>query len=295
MINTTPLISVIMPVYNGEEFLDKAIESILNQSFQNFEFIIINDGSKDNSQSVIEKYADRRIRLINRENKGLPATLNECISLANGEYIARQDQDDISDINRLKKQVDYLLNNEDYLIVGSKAKYIDENGVSLSQMPFLPISYEQILTFLPIENPFIHGSVMFNAKVKNLNIKYKENCFVEDYNFWYELLKYGKGHNLEEILYIYRIHSSNYCKTFSKQQIDDIKIVKNNIINFYLKDKNIIKLISINAFENNINDFKINELRNNMKQLLKLFIISKMYKKYFYELLVYLKVFYLKN
>ncbi|MEQ4894891.1 glycosyltransferase family A protein, partial [Escherichia coli] len=114
MEDTKELITVIMPVYNAEKYIYESIKSILVQSYSNFEFIIINDGSKDSSGKIIENFLDdTRIRYINRENKGLVFTLNEAISLSRGNYIARMDADDISHPLRLEKQLNFLLENPD--------------------------------------------------------------------------------------------------------------------------------------------------------------------------------------
>ena len=109
MTNTQPKISVLMPVYNCEKFLKKAIDSILNQTFDNFEYIIINDGSTDNTLNIIKSYKDKRIKIINNsKNLGISRSLNKGIRQAKGEYIARHDSDDISDLNRFKLQLEYL-------------------------------------------------------------------------------------------------------------------------------------------------------------------------------------------
>ncbi|SVC41049.1 uncharacterized protein METZ01_LOCUS293903, partial [marine metagenome] len=109
-----PLITVLMPVYNGAKYLNEAIDSILNQTFQNFEFIIIDDGSTDDSVKIIKSYDDNRIRLVeNRNNLGQSETLNKGLSLTRGKYIARMDQDDISMPERLKKQFEFMENNSD--------------------------------------------------------------------------------------------------------------------------------------------------------------------------------------
>ena len=116
-----PLISVVMSVYNGEKYLKRSIDSILNQTFKDFEFIIINDGSTDKSLEIIKSYDDDRIVLIDQENKGLTKSLNIGIKTASGKYIARQDADDVSLPDRLKKQVDFLEVREDVVLLGCRA------------------------------------------------------------------------------------------------------------------------------------------------------------------------------
>ena len=122
-----PEISVLMPVYNGDKFLAKAVNSILNQTFNNFEFIIINDGSTDNSLTILKSFNDKRINIINNtENKGITFALNKGLKSAKGKYIARQDQDDISDPNRFLLQIEYL-EKHNIDLVDTNFIFIDEN------------------------------------------------------------------------------------------------------------------------------------------------------------------------
>ena len=122
-----PKISVLMPVYNGVQFLDRSIKSILSQTFYNFEYIIINDGSTDGSLKIINSYKDSRIKIINySKNMGITFALNNGLNIAKGDYIARQDQDDISLPNRFMLQIEYLENN-DIDLVDTNFIFIDEN------------------------------------------------------------------------------------------------------------------------------------------------------------------------
>ncbi len=127
---TSKNVSVIMPVYNGERYLEAAVESILNQTFSDFEFIITDDGSTDTSLALLRRYANRdpRIRLISRPNTGYVKALIEAVPLAKGKYIARMDADDISLPERFERQVRFLEQNPDYAVVGSKVLLIDSDG-----------------------------------------------------------------------------------------------------------------------------------------------------------------------
>ena len=128
MIESSPIVTVLMPVYNAEKYLAEAINSILNQTFTNYELLIINDGSTDKSEEIILKYSDKRIRYIkNDKNIRLVATLNKGIELAKGKYIARMDADDISVPTRLEKQITLLENNEDIGVCGSFLYVFGEN------------------------------------------------------------------------------------------------------------------------------------------------------------------------
>ena len=234
------LISVILPVYNGEKYLKKAIDSILNQSYQNFEFIIINDGSKDNSINIINQYAitDSRIRVINRKNLGLIATLNEAIEQSRGKYIARMDQDDISLSKRLQLQYDYMSKNNldicggDFIIINEKGKRI---GVGI-----VPKTYEEIVLTLGFNVPFAHPSVLIKKEflIKN-KLKYGKDGkkYAEDLDMWMMMFNMGAtfGNVNDEVLK-YRIVSTSMSRVNSKKIAEEIKIQfsdfrkKNNIV-----------------------------------------------------------------
>ena len=157
-----PKISVIMSVHNNEKFLKKSIQSILNQSYQNFEFIIINDGSTDNSKKIIDliKYKNKKIKFYNfRKRRGLATRLNFAIKKSKGLYIARMDADDFSKKNRLQVQKNFLDKNKGVSVVGSNAKYIDEKYKFIKNTDLL-IDSEDIRNSIYIRNPIIHSSVL---------------------------------------------------------------------------------------------------------------------------------------
>ena len=157
------LLTVLMSVYNGSRFLREAIESILNQTFYDFEFIIINDGSTDRTAEILATYQDKRIRIVrNSDNIGLTKSLNEGLKLARGKYIARQDADDISLPKRLERQISYLEAQPDIALLGTWANSIDERGKILWEMR--PPSDPSLLRWsMLFNNNMIHSSVMFNA------------------------------------------------------------------------------------------------------------------------------------
>lgn len=202
------LISVILPVYNGEKYLKEAIESILNQTYTNFEFIIIDDGSKDSSLEIIREYEkeDERIVVVSRENKGLIATLNEGMERAKGKYIARMDQDDISLPERFERQIKVMKNNN-IMVCGTYTKVIDEDGKYIKD-EIVPTQDDEIVKkLLECTNPLFHPTVMFK---KFDNIFYNElahNC--EDYELWLKYTEIGKIENLPEYLLKYRIELSS--------------------------------------------------------------------------------------
>lgn len=161
-----PPISVIMPVYNAEKFLDESIESILNQTFKDFEFIIIDDGSTDNSLKIIRKYKkkDKRIKvLINKKNQGIAETRNKGLRIAKGKYIVTFDADDISLQKRLQIQYYFLERNQNIFLVGGSAIIIDENGRDFGVFKKFN-NPEKIRKKLLKSNPIINSSVMFRNK-----------------------------------------------------------------------------------------------------------------------------------
>lgn len=199
-------ISVILPVYNGAKFLREAIESVLNQSYENFEFIIINDGSTDDSLDIIKSYNDNRIVIINQNNQGLVKSLNNGLKKSKHQLIARMDADDISDVNRFYEQITFMNNHPDAAMVGTQAQIISEDGRFLytSQMPTSP---NRISEYLKKGSPFFHGSVMFRKIVLEKNGGYDENIihFVEDLILWKKLNLTNKLYNLDVPLYKYRL------------------------------------------------------------------------------------------
>lgn len=219
-----PVISVIMSVYNGEKFLVDAIESILNQTFRNFEFIIVNDGSTDTSLTIIEKYAKRdcRIRLISRENKGLTVSLNEGIASARGEWIARMDADDISLPDRFKKQIAWL-EKTGADICGGGIKLIGTWSNRVRQ------SYESsnaIALKLLFGSSFAHPTVIFRSSIARKNPYNEKAHYVEDYELWTRFATLGvKMTNCPEVVLQYRIHSQQVTERKQQQQRDNMRYI----------------------------------------------------------------------
>lgn len=213
-----PMVTVLMSVYNGEKFLKEAIESILNQTFTDFEFLIINDGSTDKSVEIIESYKDSRIRLINNEkNLKLIASLNKGVSLARGKYIARMDCDDVSMPERLEKEVNFLESNTDHGLVGTYYTVIDGEGKEQRNVSY-PSSNDLIKLFLSLNCPLAHGSIMGRAELfKQNQYGSKESYAVEDYELWTRMAKETKIHNIPEYLFKYRIYGESFSD--SKTQL----------------------------------------------------------------------------
>lgn len=241
-----PEVSIIMPVYNGEMYLGEAIESILNQTYTNFEYLIINDGSTDNSLDIIDKYArkDKRIVAISRENKGLVASLNEGIALAKGKYIARMDADDISLPNRIEQELRYLEENSDVDILGSNIEIIGD--VDKERKEGYIKWFNSSLNETNIEEKFLEGCALSHPSVmikKQLfaHLKYRDNYCAEDYDLWMRALKQGfKIRKIEEVLLQYRIHADSKSHTDQRnrrQFFDNVNIKLDYIEGKYINSK----------------------------------------------------------
>ncbi len=222
--NLTPNISVIMSVYNGEKYLKDAIESILNQTYTDFEFIITNDNSKDNSQDILEEYAkkDNRIKLFtSKKYHGMVTCLNNMLSISKGKYIARMDADDISLPERLKKQIEFLENNPNISVCGAWYVNITVEGNKINTVRFYETNDELFNNFVlsvPVANPL---SMMNKSFLLKHQIKYKtEFIFCEDYKLWLDIFdRGGKFYNLQETLLYYRNHDHQLSK--SKKELQD--------------------------------------------------------------------------
>ncbi|MCX7772823.1 MAG: glycosyltransferase [Clostridia bacterium] len=212
----TDLVSVVMPVYNGAAYLREAIESILNQTYGNFEFIIIDDGSTDDSCEIIRSFQDTRIIYVkNEHNLGISASLNKALGLAKANYIARLDCDDIASPNRLEVQLRYMKKNQDIGICGSWVQYF---GIKKGVMTY-PIYDQHIKAFLNFRNAFAHPSVMMRKSVfENYPICYSANSVIEDFKLWSQCANYTKFHNIPMRLTSYRIVESSLSHDPQKQK-----------------------------------------------------------------------------
>lgn len=205
----SPLVSIILSVYNGEKYLDESIQSILNQTFQDFEFIIIDDCSTDNSVEIIQKYKnqDTRIQFLQKEKniglKGFVENLNIGIQKSRGKYIARMDQDDFAFPTRLEKQIEYLNQQNDVFLVGSSMMLMNEDSVEYDRKDALT-SFEKIKNRMKIDNPIFHPTILFRNEP---NLYYRDKFYAsEDFDFYLRLITEGKKvENISEPLLRYRI------------------------------------------------------------------------------------------
>lgn len=241
-----PEVSVVMSVYNGEKYLREAIESILNQTFTNFEFIIIDDGSSDESVNIIKSLNDSRIVFLQQENKGLATALNRGIRAAKGKYIARMDADDKSHPARLFNQISYLKKHPDCILLGTQAIVMKENGEELFKTN-LPTDDRIIKSLLPAKNSFYHGSVIFlKMTFQKVGGYDQEIIFGQDKFLWNKLSRLGEMNNLEGAFYYYRLVPNSLSNRPHDINKEFSKIVhhvcENNFIS--LEDKKRLALLN---------------------------------------------------
>ena len=237
-----------MPVYNGEKYLREAIDSILNQTFTDFEFLIIDDGSTDNSLEIINSYQDPRINLIkNNDNQGLIYSLNRGLALAKGKYIARMDSDDISSPERLCVQIKFLDENPTIGLVGSSVQIIDNNKNHSSIVEF-PLTHFIIQWSLCFYSPFAHPSTMIKKEIlKQANGYSSQAVYVEDYDLWQRLSKITELSNLPQILLYLRKHDNNLTKVYLEKHIKNAASIRQVAIEDILK-KQIFYQLALNNF-----------------------------------------------
>ena len=206
MAATGPAVSVVLPVYNCPLYVGGAIESVLAQTFADFELILIDDGSRDETPAVLRRYIDPRIMLVTQENRGLAATLNRGIDLARGRYIARQDQDDISLPERFAKQVAYLDAHPECGLVGTWAE-IWREGARTDRAHRHPSDNSTLKFELLFNNPFVHSSVMIRksalARVGAYSTD-RNRQPPEDYELWSRIAREYEVANVPELLHRYR-------------------------------------------------------------------------------------------
>jgi glycosyltransferase involved in cell wall biosynthesis len=208
-------VSIVLPIHDGAPYVRQAIDSLLAQSFSDFELVAIDDGSRDESADIVRTYSDQRIILLQQENKGLPATLNRGIAVARGRYIARQDQDDVSLPERIAKQVEFLDSHPDIAMVGTWAEIFDESGRGgrFHRHPRDPATLKFELLF---DNPFVHSSVMLRASALEEVGDYATDRTrqpPEDYELWSRIARRYPVANIPEVLECYREVAGSMSRT----------------------------------------------------------------------------------
>ena len=217
-----PTLSVIMPVYNTALYLAEAIESILNQTFTDYEFICVDDGSTDRSLSILKEYAlkDDRFHIISRPNTGIVGALNDGLAVARGKFIARMDGDDLSTPERFTLELAFLNENPDHVAVSSQVLLIDPDGTLIGPT-YQPLTHEEIdeALFKGNSSAFIHAAMIVRRDVIQAIGGYREKYkTLEDFDLFLRLIEHGHLANHPQYLYLYRQHLKNTCYTNSQSQ-----------------------------------------------------------------------------
>lgn len=244
-----PKISVLTTVLNCEKYISESIESILNQSLRDFEYIIVNDGSTDKTPEIIDRYAakDSRVIVINNSvNLGRVPSLNKALEISKGKYIALQDADDISLPKRLQEQYSFLEKNEDYVLAGTNIVVMDEYENYISK-PMRPEDNLEAKFNLLFRCTFANPSIMFRKKViDENNIRYEENFIhAEDFRIITLISQHGKVYNLQEPLVKYRKHSNNNSVVnFDILSTGSVEIVKENMakMGFNISEEQVVRI-----------------------------------------------------
>lgn len=216
-----PLVSILIPCYNVEKYVEESLRSILNQTYKNIEIITIDDCSKDNTFDILQNLSkeDNRIKVVrNEENLKLIATLNKGISLCNGDYIARMDADDISLPSRIEEEVKFLEENKEYDIVSCQFYAFPSEHPNKKSLHHNPIHYDELQAYLLFKSGICHPAVMIRKRVfSELGLKFeKEYLHVEDYALWSKAVYLTKLANIDKPLLLYRVHQ-NQVSTLNEE------------------------------------------------------------------------------
>jgi glycosyltransferase involved in cell wall biosynthesis len=265
---SNPTLTVLMPSYNAGPYIAEAIDSVLQQTFTDFEFIIINDGSTDNTMEVLRRYTDPRIKVVDQANKGVIDSLNGGIMMAKGTFIARMDADDICLPHRLQTEYDFLGSHPEYDMVGSEADVIDKDGNFLLRLEPIGYSHQQIAEGIDKKCPFIHPSVMFR---KDMVIKaglYPKNALTfEDHMLWKKMLSIGKVCNIRQVLIKARFNPESVTIDEKWRGSKFVEIRRRSIQNGFVSDTDATALKQLIA----------NQTFNNYKQASYYAMVGKKY------------------
>ena len=213
-------LSVLLSVYNGEKFLKECIDSIISQTYENWELIVVNDGSTDKTEQIIDDYRDPRIIKINQVNKGLAFSLNRAADAAQGDILVRQDADDISKPNRFAVIAETFVHSDECSLVASNAMIVDEDGENLYERKIVKNKVDAIDKILTLENPFVHGSLAFKVskfkQCKGYDVSYPTS---QDFDFIIRMISISELIVINEPLYKLRLHPESITSRKSWRQI----------------------------------------------------------------------------
>ncbi len=295
----SPIISVILPVYNCEKYVYEAVQSVLNQTYTDFELLIIDDCSTDQTVSIIKSFSDERIQLIIKEkNSGYTDSLNYGITIAKGAFIARMDGDDICLPNRFQKQIEAMNANKEVILCGTGIQIIDSDRVLKH-----PTNHDDIKVKLCFSNTFFHPTVMFRKEAfADLNYN-REFEPAEDYDLWTRLVFKGKLMNSDEVLLQYRVHSNQISNYKNEVQKNASAIAQLRMFQVLINDETIDLKLFKQAFKwhdvSAIDDFKsVMQLyykiqhQNNQQKVYNCADFNKKLREY---RITFLKFFFVKN
>jgi glycosyltransferase involved in cell wall biosynthesis len=215
-------VSVVTSVYNGEAYLEECVNSILNQTFQDFEYIILNNGSTDRTPEILDRYTDSRLRIVHQKNLGIVNSLNKGISLCRADLIARLDADDYVHPHWLEKHFEFMSQNQDVVLCSSRFQELVNGKLYPQSFPFLENDPE-IRKSLSFMNPIAHSlSIVRKQSVLQAGGYDPKLVCAHDYDLWIRLLEKGKGHNLDETLGVHRIHDASVSTQKERTMIKEV-------------------------------------------------------------------------
>lgn len=261
-----------MPVYNAEKFLRPAIDSILSQTLPDFELIIINDGSTDQSESIFLSYRDSRIRLINNtENLGIVESLNKGIDSARGLFVARMDADDISSIDRFEKQYSFMQSYPETVACGSQAYCINSEGAVVANINVAE-DHDLLFVNLLFNNSFVHSSAFFRTEILRKYKYSKEYQYAEDYHLFVRIAREHRVANLSDYLVFYRNHNENTTNTMNDKMMYSKFKVQKLLLDTFLGNKNDEKTADVlYSFSNyNFQEYSAQEYRRVLEHIKKI-------------------------
>ncbi len=247
-----PFVSFLLPVYNGETFLQETLHSILEQTYDNFEVIAIDDGSKDNSLSILRKYEkiDNRVKVHSRENRGLVATLNQAIGLSKGELLARLDADDLCVPKRLEWQVATMQSNPKAAICCGFFEMVSEDGEFLHKQ-LVPTHSEDLVRLMYTRNPIAHASVMLRKSLLPKKLYNPKVGPTEDFEFWTRLATSHEVVCAPHVLMRYRINTNGIMHTIGHQQWDHMA----KHYNYFWQEKGLPRIRNSRELRKNMHDY----------------------------------------
>tara|TARA_A100001015_G_scaffold13494_1_gene15742 strand:- start:4250 stop:5158 length:909 start_codon:yes stop_codon:yes gene_type:complete len=273
------LVSVIYPIYSYNKYINQSLKSVINQSYNNLEILIIDDSDDELISNLIFKISDKRIKYFKGNKSGLSSALNYGIEISNGDYIARMDCDDLSHPSRIEKQIKFL-NDNNLDVCGSNVIIIDISDNTIDSF-VAPKIKKLIIPYLISFIPFFHGSVLIKKKFIIRNELFYKNCYAEDKQLWIDFFyKNARFGNVDEFLYKYRQHSDSLFLKNKNKLLKELKLINNNFIK-----KNILTIK--NDFLFNLNNY--NKFSEKDKEILVDFYIKCFLRTFNFK---FLKIFF---